>query len=214
MTPNEFVTFIKEQLGFRSDQDGKIIRDANVVQRRLEDDESFGDIWFLTREYSDVGFVTTAGEKNVAIPTSYLSDAEEHGGLYIYDTSLEDPYVELTRDDSGLIRAAFAGSSGRPSHYDLVGSNLEFGPVPDAEYTLRWFAKFRDASIIAGGATNQWLTHAPYLLAGETGMIVASAVQNAAAIQFFTSLAATERARFTAKTIEREADAAEMGGDD
>ena len=213
MTPNEMRDLIRQQLGYRTDLNDKIFADANLVQDRLENDEELGNHWFLTQEYSDAGFVTAAATKTVAVPSTFLDEDEDHGGLYIYDSTATDPYIELKREDSGLFRRAFEGTSGQPTHYDLVGANIEFGPTPDAIYSLRWFARFRDADILEGSTANLWLTHAPLLIVAETGLMIAGSVHNDKAVGFFSDLAKSERRKLTLKNFSRETEEASMGGD-
>lgn len=218
MTPDDAVDFIQLQLGFRSGLNSEIITKLNDCMVMLEDDVRLERPGFLLQEYSNAAFKTTASTRTVAVPSGFLGESEADGGLYIYDAAEEDPYIELTKNSDGRDMRAYFVETGQPEVYKLRGRlQVEFFPMPDAEYVLRWFAYFRDSTpIVEGGATNLWLTHAPYLLISEAGLLIASATRSQGAVQFFSAMNTAERAKLIAKTIaeEEENEPSCMGGDD
>lgn len=214
MTVNEAIAYIQRQLGYRTGQAAHIQTAIQQALMRIQADGRLSMPSFLQQEYSDAGFVTTAGTRTVAIPSAFLKEDELNGGLYIYDASLDDPYVELVRANPGYIRS-FYTEQGQPETYGFQGSSIIFGPIPDATYELHWFAYFKDTETVAGDATNLWLTHRPFLIIGEAGLTIATANQSPAA-DFFSNLLIAERAGLEAKVIANEeaASSESMGGDD
>lgn len=214
MTVDEAIAWIQRQLGFRRALASEIQTAIQNAIVRIELDATLVRPRFLLQEYSDVAFVTTAGTRTVAIPTGFLQDAELDGGLYIYDSTLDDPYVELTKAEPAYVRGAFVESE-QPTHYGIQGTNLVFGGVPDAAYDLRWFAYFKDNAAISGGDTNLWLTHRPFLIIAEAGVHIASATRSPS-LDYFSQLLKAERQALEATVVvDQEADSsASMGGDD
>ena len=214
MTMDEAIAWIQRQLGFRRALASEIQISLQQAIVRIELDATLVRPRFLLQEYSDVGFVTVADTREVAIPTGYLQEAELSGGLYIYDSTEDDPYIELTKAEPAYVRGAFTETE-QPTHYAIQGSNLIFGGIPDDAYELRWFAYFKDNSAITGGETNLWLTHRPFLIIGEAGVHIASASRSPS-LDYFSQLLKAERQALEATVVvDEEADSsASMGGDD
>lgn len=212
---------IQRRIGWRSDLADRITTQLMEAQKRIERDPRILRPWWLVQEYSNAAFKTTASTRTVAVPANFLGEDEEAGDLYVYDvTDTEDPYHELTKDDAGHLRATQLGG-GEPTHYALVGSNIELYPLPDAEYVLRWHAWFGDTVLTYAGDlanTNNWLTQSPFLLIGLAGETIAQLVSNAVAKEAFTAMYTDDIARHNAMVLERqlagEGDVLMMGGDD
>lgn len=214
MTMDEAVAWIQRQLGFRRALASDILTSLQQAIVRIELDATLVRPRFLLREYSDVAFVTTVDVREVAIPTGFLQEAELSGGLYIYDTDEDDPYIELTKAEPAYVRGAFTETE-QPTHYAIQGTNIIFGGIPDDAYDLRWFAYFKDNSQISGEDTNLWLTHRPFLIIGEAGVHIASATRSPS-LDYFSQLLKAERQALEATVVvDEEADSsASMGGDD
>ena len=214
MTMDEAIAWIQRQLGFRRALASEIQTSLQQAIIRIELDATLSRPRFLVQEYSDAAFVTTAGTRTVAIPTGFLQEAELDGGLYIYDSTADDPYIELTKAEPAYVRGAFTESE-QPTHYGIQGANLIFGGIPDAAYDLRWFAYFKDNAAITGSETNLWLTHRPFLIIGEAGVHIASAARSPS-LDYFSQLLTAERKALEATVVvDEEADSSSsMGGDD
>ena len=137
-----------------------------------------GDVfhpWFLISEES--ANTTTLGEERVPLPANFLGLWEEIG-LYRYDAALDDPYVEMSRDDWDLIKAC-KNYSDTPTHWDLAGQYLLMRPLADAVYPLRFWYIGRGASLagvygdVGTNIENVWLEHAADWLIGEVGAVIA-----------------------------------------
>ena len=214
MTVNDAIAYIQRQLGYRTNQASQIQDAIQQAVIRLETDFRLATPAWLQQEYSSGSFVTSAGVRTVDIPSSFMKEDELNGGLYIYDASLDDPYVELVNMNPSYIRTQYT-TQGQPEAYGVQGTKYIFGPIPDATYKLRLFAYFHDNATVTGTATNLWLTNRPFLVCGEAGLSIASANQSPAA-DFFSNLLIAERAALDAEVIvKEEANTSEsMGGDD
>lgn len=136
-----------------------------------------GDVfkpWFLVSE--EASNTTAIGEERVPLPADFI-DFWDEIGLYRYDASLDDPYIEMVRDDWELIKEC-KNFSDKPTHWDVGGMYLLMRPLADAVYNLRlWYiAKGLDLSGTYGDANNienDWLKWASDWLIGETGAVIA-----------------------------------------
>lgn len=215
MTVDEAVAFIQQQMGFRTALTSQI---TTTIQRsivRVEDDESIERADFLLQEHGTDGlFVTTVGSREVTIPDTFLGESESAGALYIYDSTLEDPYVELSKAEPWYVRGNYVDSE-QPAWYGVQGNKLIFGGIPDAEYQLRWFAYFRDNANVSGGDTNLWLTRRPFLIIAEAGVHIASASRSPS-VDYFSDLLKSEKRAHNTKMVAAQEDAApgSRGGDD
>jgi hypothetical protein len=121
----------------------------------------------------------TIGDDRLALPTDYISIPKE-GALWRYDSSLDDPWVKMIRDDLSDLRGAInLDESGAPTHYDLVGEYFYLMPVPDEAYTMKlnYYQKAADLSSYAygsgGSLSNVWLDNVPMLLLNMLGEVMA-----------------------------------------
>ena len=136
-----------------------------------------GDIlspWFLVTEESAA--VTAVAEERVALPADFILPWE-HGFLFRYDVALDDPYIEMQREDWDEIKEGL-NFSGTPTHYDIAGAYILMRPLSDEIYPLRmrYVGRGLDLSGVYGDANNienVWLQHAADWLIGEVGYIIA-----------------------------------------
>jgi hypothetical protein len=130
--------------------------------------------WFLLSEESNAQ--TTVGDERVELPADFIMPWE-YGFLYRYDAALDDPYIEMSRDDWGHIKMV-NNFSGIPTHYDISGNYIFMRPVADAIYPLRMRYMARGASLAgaygdAANIENVWLKHAADWLMGTAGAVIA-----------------------------------------
>ena len=136
-----------------------------------------GDIfhpWFLVSE--EASSQTNLGDERVLLPANFLA-LWEYGGLYRYDDTLDDPYVEMGRDDWDLIKQEL-NYSDKPTHWDIGGKYLLMRPLADADYPLRFWYIGRGADLSGtygdnNNIENVWLKWASDWLIGETGIVIA-----------------------------------------
>lgn len=130
--------------------------------------------WFLVSD--ETALVTVSGDEAVALPADFLT-LWDYGGLSRYDSALDDPYIEMIRDDWDEIKAYF-NYSDAPTHWDIAGANLLMRPLADAAYPLRFWYITRGESLAgtygdAANIENVWLEHASDWLIAETGKVIA-----------------------------------------
>lgn len=147
-----------------------IIKEMVEAQRTVLE----GDVvypWFLVSEESSS--VTIVGDERLPLPADFVA-LWEYGVLARYDATLDDPYVEMVREDWDVINEHL-NFSGKPTHYDIAGIYLLMRPLSDAAYPLRfWYiAKGADLSGTYGDANNienAWLKNASDWLLAETSI--------------------------------------------
>lgn len=179
MTRDEVSALIKIQLGFRTDQTDNIITALKLVQTNLESEAT--KPWFLLSELTTV--TTTASEERVSLPTDFLLEHEENGLTYSPDDTTADK-VQLVKDDMDILKAYYKRREGEPEAYCMDGNYFRIFPLPDAVYTLEMFY-YKQDEVLSTNIENQWLKYAPYLLAGEAGLIIATALRDANAATTF-----------------------------
>ena len=168
------VDMMMKRLGNSNDltlRDDIIIEMVQAQETVLE-----GDVlrpWFLVKE--DQTLQTTIGLEEVPLPTDFLA-LWELDGLYRFDAAVEDPYIEMAREDWDEIKE-FLNYSNKPTHWDIVADNLRMRPLADAVYPLRFWYIMKDATLAGDYGTNNienlWLQHASDWLIGEAGFIIA-----------------------------------------
>ena len=175
MTRDEAVDLMMKRLGNWTDTS---LRD-DIIAEMVQAQETVleGDVfrpWFLVSEESSI--VTTIGDERVALPADFLG-LWDFIGLFRYDSTLDDPYVEMNRDDWDDIKSYF-NYADKPTHWDIGGNYLLMRPVADAAYPLRFWYIAKGASLAgtygdAANIENVWLEWASDWLMGETGIVIA-----------------------------------------
>ena len=169
------VDLMMKRLGNQNDT---TLRDDIIAEMvQAQDTVMEGDTWkpwFLLSEESSNA--TTIGEERVPLPIDFI-DLWDEVGLYRYDASLDDPYVEMVRDDWGLIKEC-KNFSDTPTHWDLAGDYLLLRPLADAAYPLRFWYYAKDTSLAgtygdANNIENDWLRWASDWMIGETLAVIA-----------------------------------------
>lgn len=150
-----------------------VITEMAFVQANMLEGDVFKP-WFLVSDESTSTTVT--GDMRVPLPADFLMPWGA-GLLYRYDATLDDPYLEMYRDDWDLIATEY-NSSGTPTHWDISGDYILVRPIPDAVYTLKWryMQRGTDLSGTYGDASNienVWLKWAADWFMGEVGAIIA-----------------------------------------
>ena len=100
---------------------------------------------------------TTASDSTVSLPADFLAMKEMH-----LDTT---PVSTLTfQTTSNFFRNARVTDSGKPVHYTLLGSEFQFAPIPDSNYTLRMVYYYKPDLLSDSNPSNLFLANAPDLL--------------------------------------------------
>ena len=169
------VDLIMKRLGNQNDVSLRDDIIAEMVQAQVTVLE--GDLfkpWFLVSE--EASNMTVIGEERVPLPDDWI-DFWDEIGLYRYDSSLDDPYIEMVRDDWSLIKEQL-NYSGKPSHWDIGNNYLLMRPLADAAYELRFWYIAKGLTLAgtygdANNIENDWLKWASDWLIGETGAVIA-----------------------------------------
>lgn len=213
MTPDQAVAAVQQNLGFRSDQASAIITELNNARVRAENDPTLQWPWFLRADYSFS--LTTVGVQTLALPSDLLW-LDEESEFYWYDsTNTDQPYTELSKEMLGDLRTTLPGS-GPPQAVSVVNNLVYVFPIPDAAYQITKVLYRRGTVITAGGPETEWLLNAPDLLVGDAGVVLASAMGNANAVQYFKDLRTNGHASILGRITQYEwqGERQAMGGED
>lgn len=162
--------------------------------------------WFLLTE--ETVAQTTVGDERVGLPADFLLPWE-YGFLFRYDVTLDDPYIEMQREDWDLIKEAL-NFAGTPTHYDISGEYIFMRPVPDEIFPLRMRYIGRGETLAGDYGTNNieniWLKYASDWYIGEVGAIISEQYLQAvpAKVQVFKDQAVRGRQRVRIKNVAME----------
>lgn len=174
MLRDAVVDLIMKRLGNNNDLTlrNDIINEMVQVQDAILEGDPISP-WFLLTEESDAQ--TTVGEERVGLPADFLMPWE-YGFLFRYDVELDDPYIEMQREDWDLIKEAL-NYSDTPTHYDISGEYIFMRPISDEIYPLRMRYIARGVSLVGVYGTNNiensWLKYASDWFIGEVGAVIA-----------------------------------------
>lgn len=129
--------------------------------------------WFLLSG-EDTTLMTVANQRYVDLPSGFLREYEDFP-LYRYDSTANDSYIRLIKDEFDVLESRFGGEGAAvPTHYALVGTQLQMFVTPDDAYPLRWNYYRSDTQTLDGtGQTNNWTSNAADKLVGELGFVMA-----------------------------------------
>ena len=163
MTTNaEFYDLVMGRLGRSTDN--VILRPSapKELVRVLQNlDNSPLHPWFLETRGT---LATVAGEEAVALPTDFL-DLREDSRVWVQNS--EGAWKVVTRGHTEDLRSKYINAEGGlPKGYDLLGSEMLLGPVPDEIYTLRflYYKKTTAPADNSNQATNEWIVNAEDLV--------------------------------------------------
>lgn len=99
---------------------------------------------------------TVAGQRTLAMPT----DVVETRRLIVSST---DPkrVLDYIAPEKLIVNYPYSTQS-MPEVYAVLGSNFEFGPIPDAAYSLEYVYRQRIPALSASNTTNWLLTKWPH----------------------------------------------------
>jgi hypothetical protein len=214
MSVSQAIAYINRHCGYRTGGETNILLELNSAKQSLEDDERLSEVWFLQKE--NTSLVTVANTRTVAIPSDFVKESEDAGGLFRYEaTDTNDPYKELIKQDLAWLRRTKTGTD-KPAFYAIWGNDFHLFPLPDDAYPLRLFYKYAASDYAVGEVARDWLLHTPLLLAGRAGFSYAQGLRDEIAMQYFAALETDARSRLEALIAERKYSSHRlvMGGDD
>jgi len=101
--------------------------------------------------------VATTGDSTVSLPSDFLAMKDLH---------LQGNPVKTIEflSTSNFFRNAGTSYKGAPNYYTLLGSEFQFAPVPDSDYTLQMVYFYQPDYLSDTNPSNLWLAYTPDLL--------------------------------------------------
>ena len=101
---------------------------------------------------------TTAADSTVELPADFVSMKDLH-------ISSTDPIqTVIFQSTSNFFRNTRATTNGLPTFYTLLGSEFQFAPIPDTDYTLKMVYYHKPPYLSDTVSSNLWLATTPDLL--------------------------------------------------
>ena len=101
---------------------------------------------------------TTAGDSTVELPSDFVAMKDIH-------ISSTNPIQTITfQSTSNFFRNTRAAFSGLPTFYTLLGSEFQFAPIPNKDYTLKMVYYHKPPYLSDTVSSNLWLATTPDLL--------------------------------------------------
>lgn len=184
MTRTEAVAVIARRLGNKAGVDTQIIDELKLAQTMLEHGPELP--WFLLKASS--GLVTVANTQTVAVPSDFLREYDETGGLRVLDPTDSNKPKQLEKEDYQTLRnSTWLEETGLPTHYALVGRSWYLFPKPDAVYSLEELYYGQD-NLLTTDIENDWLKEAPDLLIASAGLPIAMFLRDKDAVSLFSDM--------------------------
>lgn len=101
--------------------------------------------------------VATTGDSTVSLPSDFLAMKDIH----IQGNPVKT--IEFL-STSNFFRNAGTSYKGAPNYYTLLGSEFQFAPVPDSNYTLQMVYFYQPDYLSNTNPSNLWLAYTPDLL--------------------------------------------------
>ena len=98
-----------------------------------------------------------SGDATIALPNDFLAIK----AIYLDTNPITtiEYQTSTTFYDNGAVKIV-----GRPQYYTLIGSEFQFAPVPDTNYSIKMIYYYRPEVLSTSNATNAYLLYAPDLL--------------------------------------------------
>lgn len=171
--------------------------------------------WFLHTDKDDIVYSGSVDAVNV--PSDYIQESEEqhNGVLFYYDSTLDDPWVQMSREPYVIIKSRYPGLASYPRFYDIINDKIFLRPRPENAGVLRMMYSARQTTLDLV-ETNGWTTNAAELFICELGYILAGYyIRDQAAAQTFSDNAVKEASRlYTSHISKLEAGRERQRGDD
>ncbi len=201
------VDVIMKRLGNNTDTTlrNDIINEMVQVQDTILEGDPMSP-WFLLTEESNAQ--TTVADERVGLPADFLMPWE-YGFLFRYDSTLDDPYIELQREDWDLIKEAL-NFPGTPTHYDISGEYIFMRPIAEEVFPLRMRYIGRGLSLAGNYGVNNieniWLKYASDWFIGEVGAVISEQYLQATSskVDVFKAQATRGRERVRIKNVAME----------
>ena len=182
MLTTVLVSQVKMLLGFKQNLDDEIFSSMVAVQEDLERAPELP--YFLRKHYSNLYTIPTV--TTLDTPEDFIRE-DDNDQLFILDQNgKEHP---LVKDLEGYLRMRWPYFEGAkiPQNYARVDKSFHFYPTPDNVYYLHgtYYGKQDALNLDPLVEENKWQSELPYLLIARAGLLLASGLRDAAAVQTF-----------------------------
>ena len=108
----------------------------------------------LRQMLTQTSTTATSGGATISLPSDFLQARD----VYV-DSDPDFPVTFAT--PSIFIRNGRANESGVPAFYTILGSTIQFAPIPDSDYTIKILYYAAPAFLSSSNTSNLWLTTCP-----------------------------------------------------
>lgn len=123
----------------------------------------------------------TGGDPTIGLPSDFL----ELRDIYVEAT----PRITVTyMSPSAFSRDARTTDSGRPVFYTVLGSEFQFAPIPDTNYTVEMLYYFKPVAMSTSVASNEFMANYPDALLYATLGEAEPYLMNDARIQMWAAM--------------------------
>lgn len=201
MTRNQIRDIILQRCGNwdDTDLDTLIVTEMDLFQTEILEGGPLRPRFLLSEE---MYISTTIGERRIPLPSApnpadFLEEWE-YGSLWRYDSTADDPWIEIPKEDYDIALERYPGS-GEPKFYDLTGDYFRLVPAPDAVYQLRMMCYLKQtlpSALADGDSSNAWMDNFPGWIIGGVGKVIAGQyIRDMETASFFQNMEAQAQAR-------------------
>lgn len=183
MLPSVAVSTIARRLGDRGTAfDTEIQLELASAQ---EEFESGGFLpWFLITQATGT---IAEGDTTLAVPTGYIRDSDDEGGLRIPDNEGNSrPVGKRPYDMLKSREPDYYSSAGEPEAYAIAGDTAYIFPANSSSRSYAWWY-FKEAADLDFTLDTEveWIKYAPQALIGQAGMELALTISHSEAYAVF-----------------------------
>lgn len=203
MNRTQIITLVLARLG-RQEANTYLIAQAKLELTLIQESLEGGAFlpWFLISDETTLNY--TANNRAVSLGANFLREYEEFP-VYRYDSTADDPYTKLTKDEFDILEARYGNSgTGTPSNYALQGGQLELFVTPNANGSLRLKFYEKEAELTDSVLTNAWTSNAADLLVAELGIVMAGYMKDGERLQMFVAQRGVAMQRIIAFDVARQ----------
>lgn len=148
----------------------KCLLEMKLAQESLEQSETLP--WFIQSEKADS--LTKINDRRLRLPPDFLRESEEETLVYVDSEGVEHHLVKGAFDE--LLSEFGSDAKGPPCKYAIRGEYLQFFPMPDAEYQVRYSSYYARQTPPEDTTTsaNAWFRNAADLVIARAGLIIAT----------------------------------------
>lgn len=148
----------------------KCLLEMRLAQESLEQSETLP--WFIQSEKADSA--TKVNDRRLRLPPDFLRESEEETLVVIDDQGIEHHLEKGAFDE--LLSEFGSEAVGPPQKYCIRGEYLQFFPLPDAEYPVRYSSYYsrQTPPEDTTASENAWFKNAADLVIARAGLVIAT----------------------------------------